>query len=167
MKRNPRKLAWTKSFRRAHNKEMTIDSTLALSARRNVPVRYNRELVAQTLGAMQRIEEIRGRRERQFYRTRMKGNRERAVEGDRKLVRENQHLLPVEERERAEELLVEDMEGDTTVMSKEEVAMEREERIKEVIRDAERKEAKMPVKSAMKKRRVIVGHGPEKMDVDG
>ena len=34
MKRNPRKLAWTKSFRRAHGKEMTVDSTLAFAQRR-------------------------------------------------------------------------------------------------------------------------------------
>ncbi|KAI7107013.1 hypothetical protein KC352_g36804, partial [Hortaea werneckii] len=37
MKRNPRKLAWTKSFRRAHGKEMTVDSTLQFAQRRNVP----------------------------------------------------------------------------------------------------------------------------------
>ncbi|RMY53055.1 hypothetical protein D0863_14070 [Hortaea werneckii] len=66
MKRNPRKLAWTKSFRRAHGKEMTVDSTLQFAQRRNVPVRYNRELVATTLQAMQRVGEIRARREKQI-----------------------------------------------------------------------------------------------------
>jgi hypothetical protein len=45
MKRNPRKLAWTKSFRKAAGKEMTVDSTLQFAQRRNVPVRYNRDLV--------------------------------------------------------------------------------------------------------------------------
>lgn len=98
MKRNPRKLKWTKSFRKAHGKEMTVDSTLAFSARRNVPVRYNRELVQKTLVAMRRVEEIRLRRERAFYRQRMKGNKERTLEEDRKLVEEHQHLLPPNER---------------------------------------------------------------------
>jgi large subunit ribosomal protein L24e len=98
MKRNPRKLAWTKSFRRAHGKELTVDSTLSFAARRNVPVRYNRDLVATTLKAMQRVSEIRARRERAFYKQRMKGNKERQRLADRKLVEENQHLLPPSER---------------------------------------------------------------------
>jgi large subunit ribosomal protein L24e len=48
MKHNPRKLAWTKAFRRAHGKEMTVDSTLPFAQRREIPVRYNRDLVATT-----------------------------------------------------------------------------------------------------------------------
>ena len=100
MKRNPRKLSWTKSFRRAHGKEMTVDSTLTFAQRRNIPVRYNRETVARTLEAMTRIEEIRSRREMRHYKERMRGNKARQLEADRKLVEENQHLLPVEERER-------------------------------------------------------------------
>lgn len=94
MKRNPRKLKWTKAFRKAAGKEMTVDSTLQLAARRNVPVRYNRELVQKTLKAMERISEIRARRERVFYRKRMAGRREREVAAARKLVAENEHLLP-------------------------------------------------------------------------
>ena len=53
-----------------------VDSTLTFAARRNVPVRYNRDLVATTLKGMSRIEEIRQRRERAFYKNRMKGNKE-------------------------------------------------------------------------------------------
>lgn len=107
MKRNPRKLGWTKAFRRAHGKEMTVDSTLAFAQRRNVPVRYNRELVAKTVAAMERIGEIRGKRERQFYRERMRGQRKRELEADRKLVEENQHLLPPQYRDQVREALVE------------------------------------------------------------
>lgn len=94
MKRNPRKLKWTKSFRKAAGKEMTVDTTLNFAARRNVPVRYNREHVATTLRAMERVAEIRRRRERVFYKNRMKGNKERQRAADRKLVAENEHLLP-------------------------------------------------------------------------
>ncbi|KAF2400159.1 hypothetical protein EJ06DRAFT_477256 [Trichodelitschia bisporula] len=100
MKRNPRKLAWTKSFRKAHGKEMVVDGALALAAKRNVPTRYNRETVATALKAMQRFSEVRARRERVFYRTRMAGNRERQLEADRKLVAENEHLLPPEYRQK-------------------------------------------------------------------
>jgi len=94
MKRNPRKLKWTKAFRKSAGKEMVVDSTLTFAARRNVPVRYNRDLVSTTLKAMQRVSEIRARREHVFYRKRMSGNKERERETNRKLVAENEHLLP-------------------------------------------------------------------------
>ncbi|KAK9771078.1 putative Ribosomal protein L24e [Seiridium cardinale] len=94
MKRNPRKLAWTKAFRKSAGKEMTVDSSLQLEARRNVPVRYNRDLVQKTLKAMERIQEIRSKRERVFYRRRMAGKRARELADARKLVQTHSHLLP-------------------------------------------------------------------------
>lgn len=110
MKRNPRKLKWTKAFRKAAGKEMTVDSTLQLAARRNVPVRYDRDLVQKTLKAMERISEIRSRRERVFYKKRMAGKRERELAAARKLVAENEHLLPRlrgSEKRRLEEIAAE------------------------------------------------------------
>jgi large subunit ribosomal protein L24e len=94
MKRNPRKLKWTKAFRKAAGKEMMVDTTLQFAARRNIPVRYNRDLVAKTLAAMHRVSEIRARRERVFYKKRMAGNRKRELETARKLVETHSHLLP-------------------------------------------------------------------------
>ncbi len=94
MKRNPRKLKWTKAFRKTVGKEMTVDQTLSFAARRNIPIRYNRDLVTTTLKAMQRVSEIKAKRERVFYKNRMAGNKERAKAADRKLVAENEHLLP-------------------------------------------------------------------------
>ena len=67
MKRNPRKMRWTKAFRKAAGKEMTIDSTFEFEKRRNVPVRYDRDLMQKTVQAMKRIEEIRRKREKAFY----------------------------------------------------------------------------------------------------
>ncbi|TVY73625.1 Ribosome biogenesis protein RLP24 [Lachnellula suecica] len=95
MKRNPRKLAWTKAFRKAAGKEMVVDGALALSARRNVPVRYDPELWAKTKEAVERQSDIRNKRERVHYKNRMKSNKERQRALDRKLVAENSHLLPV------------------------------------------------------------------------
>ena len=94
MKRNPRKLKWTKAYRRNAGKEMTVDSTLLFGQRRNEPVRYDRDLVDKTLSAMRRISEIRTRRERVFYKKRMAGKHEREVAAALKLVAENEHLLP-------------------------------------------------------------------------
>ena len=93
MKRNPRKLAWTKAFRRARGKELVVDTSLQFAARRNIPVRYDRTLVEKTLKGMERVEEVRQRRERRFYKERMRGNRERELELDRKLVEEHEGLL--------------------------------------------------------------------------
>ncbi|TPX62045.1 hypothetical protein SpCBS45565_g07087 [Spizellomyces sp. 'palustris'] len=76
MKRNPRKVRWTKAFRRAAGKEMTIDATLEFEKRRNIPVRYDRELMATTLKAMKRVAEIKARRDRVFYKKRIIGKKE-------------------------------------------------------------------------------------------
>ncbi|WWC72633.1 uncharacterized protein I206_106597 [Kwoniella pini CBS 10737] len=74
MKRNPRKVRWTKAFRRANGKEMVVDNVYEFEKRRNVPVRYDRELVATTLKAMERVAEIRAKREKAFWKNRMSGN---------------------------------------------------------------------------------------------
>jgi large subunit ribosomal protein L24e len=134
MKRNPRKLGWTKSFRRAHNKEMVVDGALALAAKRNVPTRYNRETVATALKAMQKFSEVKQRRERVFYKSRMKGNRERQLETDRRLVAENQHLLPRELRDQVQEQVqeqekVEDMDVEMQEEEEKESELESEEEI--------------------------------------
>ncbi|KAF8077885.1 ribosomal protein L24e-domain-containing protein [Lyophyllum atratum] len=77
MKRNPRKVRWTKAFRKAAGKEMTIDSTIDFEKRRNVPVRYDRDLIQTTIKAMKRVGEIKSRRERAFFKNRMAVSREK------------------------------------------------------------------------------------------
>jgi large subunit ribosomal protein L24e len=166
MKRNPRKLAWTKSFRRAHGKEMTVDSTLAFAHRRNIPVRYNRDLVATTLQAMQRVSEIRAKRERQFYKNRMKGNKAKQMEADRKLVAENQHLLPPQYRDQVAEVLEEREELEELEDQTEDLDMEEEEDLDlEVQEKVKAKTAKG--KNTKQKQRLVRGKGVEAMDVDG
>ncbi|CAG8971182.1 hypothetical protein HYALB_00010182 [Hymenoscyphus albidus] len=106
MKRNPRKLAWTKAFRKATGKEMVVDGTLAFAAKRNIPIRYDRDQIAVTEKAMARFEEVKQKRQRVFYKKRMARNKERQRELDRKLVAEQSHLLPKvrgSERKRLEE----------------------------------------------------------------
>ena len=75
MKRNPRKMRWTKAFRKSTGKEMTVDSTFEFEKRRNVPVRYDRDLMQTTVKAIKRIQEIKAKRERLFYRNRVKGDK--------------------------------------------------------------------------------------------
>jgi large subunit ribosomal protein L24e len=165
MKRNPRKLAWTKSYRHAHGKEMTVDSTLTFAQRRNVPVRYNRDLVQTTLKAMSRVTEIRARRERAFYKARMRGNKQRQREEDRKLVEENQHLLPPAERFAKEAVEDEDMVVDVEKV-KEKVAKRRKEiELGESELDSDMEETTPKMKSK-RKMKMKVGGGVESMDVD-
>ena len=70
-KKNPRKLAWTKASRMAKGKEMTNDSVLEFEQRRNEPVRYNRDLMVETLQAMKKIDEIKKARQQRFFDRRM------------------------------------------------------------------------------------------------
>jgi large subunit ribosomal protein L24e len=107
MKRQPRKLKWTKTHRAARGKEMIVDSSLVLSQfakKRNVPVKYDRNLVAATITAMERVEEIRARRERVFTKRRLAGKlaRDRKREEDRKVVATGEHLIRKELRDREE-----------------------------------------------------------------
>ncbi|PWN25219.1 hypothetical protein BDZ90DRAFT_234420 [Jaminaea rosea] len=126
MKRNPRKVRWTKAFRKAAGKEMTLDSTLEFEKRRNVPVRYDRELVRKTIEAMARIQEIKTRREAAFYKARMlkaSGGKVAQKQRDRLAVHKNAHLKAAlgKEKERA--------------MAREGRVQERRERIR--VRDAQ------------------------------
>lgn len=168
MKRNPRKLAWTKAFRRAHGKEMTVDSTLAFAQRRNIPVRYNRDLVASTLSAMQRVSEIRARRERQFYKNRMKGNKAAQLEADRKLVAENQHLLPVEYRDQVKEVLEAEPMAETAEMEEEELDLDVDElELEEQERAKSSKKKGKGKVDQKRKQRLVRGQAVEEMEVDG
>lgn len=71
MKRNPRKLRWTKAFRKAAGKELAIDTTFAFERRRNRAVKYDRHVVANTLRAMPVIGKVQQDRQHDFYRARM------------------------------------------------------------------------------------------------
>lgn len=163
MKRNPRSLRWTKPFRKAAGKELTVDSTLAFAARRNVPVRYNRDLVATTLRAMQRVTEIKQRRERAFYRRRMAGNKEKRQEADRKLVTENQHLLPITERDGHEQTQKQEVVLKGVVG--EDMEIEGQKQIQDQRIKVQSPKIKTKLAAKKKKQRLLVGQGPEPMDV--
>ena len=97
MKRNPRKLKWTKAFRKAAGKEMTIDSTFEFEKRRNVPVRYDRDLLSTTVKAMKRISEIKQKREKVFYKQRIASKKLAEKENMIKEVAKNIDLISTPE----------------------------------------------------------------------
>merc|ERR1712166_885886 len=80
-KYNPRKLRWTKAFRRAAGKEMTVDSTFDFERLRNRPVKYDRELMKKTVRAMERVQAIKEKREERFWNKRMAPNTKQAAPG--------------------------------------------------------------------------------------
>jgi large subunit ribosomal protein L24e len=104
MKRNPRKVKWTKAFRRAAGKDMVVDSTLEFEKRRNIPVRYDRDLMQTTLKAMKRVQEIKQKRERVFYKQRyswtderMAGKKEQELQESIKQLQKNLELVEGDE----------------------------------------------------------------------
>jgi large subunit ribosomal protein L24e len=86
-KRNPRKVAWTKAYRKTRGKEMAVDSTFEFEKRRNRPVKYDRDLMGKTILAMQRVQEIKSKREERFHANRMK---------DAKVVKKSQVRVEIE-----------------------------------------------------------------------
>ena len=71
-KHNPRRVAWTKAYRKAHGKELANDPIFDFEKKRNEPLVYNRDLYIQTIQAMKRIEDIKQRRETLFWQNRMR-----------------------------------------------------------------------------------------------
>jgi len=156
-RRNPRKLKWTKAFRKAAGKELAVDSTLTFAQRRNVPVRYNRELVATTLKAMARIEEIRKKRERAFYKNRMRGNKERDFLRDKKLVESNPELLRIRDIEianvLAKEQAREEMAEEESEEEEEDMEIDSEEEDMEIDSEEEEEEEQQKQKIMLKNRK--------------
>uniref|UniRef100_A0A7S2LSB9 TRASH domain-containing protein n=1 Tax=Zooxanthella nutricula TaxID=1333877 RepID=A0A7S2LSB9_9DINO len=71
MKHNPRRMKWTKAYRRAHGKEMMLDSTFNFEKKRQTPVRYNRDLMVKTVQAMQVVDRIKAVRKERFQKQRL------------------------------------------------------------------------------------------------
>lgn len=89
-KLNPRKLKWTKAFRKSAGKEMSVDSTFDFERLRNRPVKYDRELMKKTVRGMERVQKIKEAREKRFWDKRMEGNE--ALEKQRDLAEVDQGL---------------------------------------------------------------------------
>ena len=95
MKRNPRKVRWTKAFRKAAGKEMAVDASLDFERKRNRVAKYDRELVGTTLRAMKRVAEIKTKREERFYKERMVSAKAVQKVADRKELKESIDLIGV------------------------------------------------------------------------
>lgn len=93
MKRNPRKVKWTKAYRKLAGKELAEDATFEMERRRNRPEKYNREVVQKTIKAMERIDEIRKKRQDRFYEKRMSRSKQQQAAQDRQELEQQIHLV--------------------------------------------------------------------------
>ena len=109
MKRNPRKVKWTKAYRKLAGKELAEDATFEMERRRNRPEKYDRELVAKTVRAMKRIKEIRVARQDKYYEKRMSKAKQDQKAADKRQLEQEIHLVKAPTataKERAEKLKV-------------------------------------------------------------
>lgn len=86
-------MRWTKAFRKAAGKELTVDNALEFEKRRNIPIKYDREMWKKTILAMARVEDIRKRRHDQFIINRLNKGRALRKQRDIKEVKESIHLI--------------------------------------------------------------------------
>jgi len=71
-KKNPRKIRWTKAYRKTHGKELVTDPVYDFEKIRNTPIKYNREIWTDTIQAMDKLAKIRKDREDRFFEKRMR-----------------------------------------------------------------------------------------------
>lgn len=127
-KKNPRKARWTKAFRKA-GKELAVDPSFEFAKRRNIPVKYDRELWNKTVVAMKRINEIRQKRERHFVMQRLRKGREVEVLADIRAVQKDLSLIQspaagLKERRALEESISEEVrENEVEMAEPEEVVL--------------------------------------------
>jgi large subunit ribosomal protein L24e len=88
-KKNPRKVRWTKAFRKAAGKELAVDPSFEFEKRRNVPTKYDRELWQKTVDAMKKVEGIRQKRSGRFIMQRLKKSKHIDKDKDIKEVQRN------------------------------------------------------------------------------
>nr|CAI5819242.1 unnamed protein product [Callosobruchus analis] len=62
-KKNPRKVKWTKAYRKTVGKELAIDPSFEFEKRRNVPIKYDREMWTKAVDAMKKVESIKQKRQ--------------------------------------------------------------------------------------------------------
>ncbi|GBF91643.1 ribosome biogenesis protein-like [Raphidocelis subcapitata] len=93
MKRNPRKVRWTKAYRKLAGKELAEDATFEMERRRNRPEKYDRELVKKTVQAVEKISGIRKKRQDRHHERRMARAKAGQVAQDKAALEQQIHLI--------------------------------------------------------------------------
>lgn len=112
-KKNPRKVKWTKAYRKTVGKELAVDPSFEFEKRRNIPIKYNRELWHNAIDAMKKVENIKQRRQNLHIMQRLRKGRELEKERDIKEVQRDLSLIKspavgLKERRKLEEITEQD-----------------------------------------------------------
>lgn len=104
-KRNPRKVRWTKAYRKTHGKELVVDPVYEFEKSKDTAVRYDRNVWINTVQAMERLDKIRSDRESRFWERRMKSAEHHKKEMIKSnLIRNETLIADPEIRQKVEEL---------------------------------------------------------------
>ena len=71
-KKNPRKIRWTKAYRKTHGKELVTDPVYDYEQIKDSTIKYNRNVWVDTIQAMEKLDKIRTDRENKFFDMRMR-----------------------------------------------------------------------------------------------
>ncbi|GLG98000.1 Probable ribosome biogenesis protein RLP24 [Gryllus bimaculatus] len=92
-KKNPRKVKWTKAFRKTAGKELAVDPSFEFEKRRHVPVKYDRELWTKTVEAMKKVVDIQQRRQSHYVMQRLRKGRDVEIQADIRTVQRDLSLI--------------------------------------------------------------------------
>lgn len=114
-KKNPRKVKWTKAYRKTVGKDLAVDPSFEFEKRRNVPLKYNREMWTKAVDAIKKIEAIKQKRQNNYIMQRLRKGRELEDERDIKEVQRDLSLIRspaagLKERKQAEAMSDEEKE---------------------------------------------------------
>lgn len=71
-KKNPRKIRWTKAYRKTHEKELVTDPIYDFEKIKDTTIKYDRKVWVDTVQAMGKIENLKKKKEDKFFERRMK-----------------------------------------------------------------------------------------------
>ncbi|XP_017299396.1 probable ribosome biogenesis protein RLP24 [Diaphorina citri] len=92
-KKNPRKTAWTKAYRKVRGKDLAVDPSFEFAKRRNVPLKYDREFWNKTVEAIKKVEHIKTKRHNLYLAQRLRKAREVETARDIKAVQRDIAIL--------------------------------------------------------------------------
>ncbi|KAG6796193.1 ribosome biogenesis protein RLP24 [Apis mellifera caucasica] len=127
-KKNPRKVKWTKAYRKTVGKELAVDPSFEFEKRRNIPIKYNRELWQNAIDAMKKVENIKQRRQNLHIMQRLRKGRELEKERDIKEVQRDLSLIKspavgLKERKKLEEITEHDKIQESSDEEEQEIEM--------------------------------------------